>query len=210
MHSKTLFDNNNKNKIVFKTDIKKFFESMDKEILSEKLNNHNIFLNGIPESTLPGLILSSFYSNIYLYEFDIELEKYCKTNKLVVSRYSDDIFVSTTEYTDKTFEISRVKNKISAMLKKIRVEMNEEKTKTLNLDDIVKEHDQEVESSLKITGVMVRKSGLSLPKRHSEMISAWIRKPYKYKITNKYIKNYLKQLKENGIVYNVHDSSRFE
>lgn len=209
-HSKTLFAKENKRKIIFKTDIIKFFESINIGILEEKLSKMMLHTENDVKSTMPGLILSAMYSNIYLHDFDIEMSKYCKDNFLVISRYSDDIMVSTTSNTETTFDIEEVKHKISDELKKVKLRLNDKKTKTVDLN---KKYTEDIfmrdgstktvtlYEEIKVTGVIIRKGGLFLSKRHVDKINAWIRNPNLHKLTLTYIKEYIKDLWINNIEY---------
>ncbi|MCK5867609.1 MAG: hypothetical protein KAG14_04350, partial [Mycoplasmataceae bacterium] len=192
-HSKTLFNPKNERRIVLKTDVKSFFDNIDWEILKTKLHKIGAYREGMPESTLPGLVLSPIYSNIYMHEFDMRMEKFCKDNNLMISRYSDDIFVTTTHKTPKNFEMSEALAHIKTLLKELKLEINDKKTKIVNL----------AHESIKITGIMVNNNYLSLPKRHSDMIAAWYRKPHKYGLTIKYIDNYIKELNKRKIRFRI-------
>jgi RNA-directed DNA polymerase len=100
------------NQYFFKTDIKSFFGSINKENIKECLlyniseypiNQEDIsqYLNQILnlityKNQLPvGFSTSSQLSNAILYKFDNHLEEYCNKNYISYTRYSDDLIFSS-------------------------------------------------------------------------------------------------------------------
>ena len=96
-------------KYYFKTDIKSFFHSIDKNlILNCLMNNLSNFPNTSKSNilnilemitynnSLPiGFITSPSISNAIMYEFDNFMEIYSKENDIIYTRYSDDLIFST-------------------------------------------------------------------------------------------------------------------
>jgi RNA-directed DNA polymerase len=97
-------------KFFFQTDIQNFFNSITKQdieiILDTNLENvpindiyqyKNQLLNIITlNDILPvGFPTSPNISNSFLFTFDDALEKYCKNNEIIYTRYCDDIILST-------------------------------------------------------------------------------------------------------------------
>lgn len=98
----------------FKTDIKNFFHSIDKELVVQYLEN-NIsqypvsqdiakyfsYISDIViyDNHLPvGFSTSPSISNAILYDFDNVMEKYCEMNNIIYTRYSDDLIFSSQDY----------------------------------------------------------------------------------------------------------------
>jgi RNA-directed DNA polymerase len=91
------------NKYFFKTDIKNFFGSITKNMILKyiKFNISNTPIDNILElitinNKLPaGFVSSPNISNTVLYEFDTAINKYCKEQNIIYSRYSDDLVFSS-------------------------------------------------------------------------------------------------------------------
>lgn len=103
-------------KYFFQTDIRKFFPSIDRELVAKTINRNkeripvsdfdNYFDRVLDMvcyggSLTTGFSTSPLISNSVLIEFDDYFYKYCKSNHLVYTRYSDDLIVSSS----KPFEI---------------------------------------------------------------------------------------------------------
>lgn len=98
----------------FKTDIKNFFKSINRELVLKCLINNisrypinenvkdyleNIIDLVVYDNHLPvGFVTSPSISNAILYDFDNVLEKYCKTHNIIYTRYSDDLIFSSNNY----------------------------------------------------------------------------------------------------------------
>ncbi len=133
-----------KSKYYFKTDIKNFFHSIDSELilkcLEKNIDNYpissdikeyfeNIMNLIVYENSLPvGFVTSPNISNAVLYEFDKTIEKYCLTNNIIYSRYSDDLIFSC----DNKELIQQIKEVINKTLYPQKFNLNEEKTKFMD------------------------------------------------------------------------------
>ncbi|WP_219094482.1 reverse transcriptase family protein [Pseudomonas sp. UMAB-40] len=96
----------------FQTDLRSFFRSISRSLVKQTLLNN---LDSIPVADLQenlerildlvtvnggvpiGFSTSPIISNACLYDFDNQLELYCKAHDLVYTRYSDDIIISGVE-----------------------------------------------------------------------------------------------------------------
>ena len=100
----------NKSKWFLKMDIKDFFPSCTAAALRTTLNKvypfyrlNNIFKIELialatKDERLPqGSPLSPLLANMIMIPFDIALTEYCKANKLIYTRYADDIMISSRE-----------------------------------------------------------------------------------------------------------------
>lgn len=101
----------NKSKWFLKADIKDFFPSCTAEALRKALretypfyqldNSMRIMLVNLAtkDGVLPqGSPLSPLLANMIMIPFDIALTEYCKANKLIYTRYADDIMISSREH----------------------------------------------------------------------------------------------------------------
>ena len=101
----------NKSKWFLKMDIKDFFPSCTREALLKALRETYPFCKlasntllmitnlAVKDDTLPqGSPLSPLLANMIMIPFDIALTEYCKENKLVYTRYADDIMISSREH----------------------------------------------------------------------------------------------------------------
>lgn len=146
----------------FKTDLNNFFRSIKKEhiesIITSNLKNFpasdiNIHLDRIIElvcinDELPvGFSTSPLISNACLFKFDTELKEYCDANNLIYTRYSDDLIISSNEYSP----LLELADKIKEILKENfgdNLTINMSKTKILK-----------VGSKVKLLGMVVLPSG---------------------------------------------------
>lgn len=136
----------------FTTDIQSFFPNITKNNVEDILNKNieNIPVLGIENyishisgmmtwrNTLPiGFPTSPQLSNAFLFNFDRALHQYCKENKYVYTRYSDDIIISSNSYEgfDNLSVVIQnlLSNKASPNLK-----LNEDKTRFLHTGNKVK------------------------------------------------------------------------
>ncbi|HVW99497.1 MAG TPA: group II intron reverse transcriptase/maturase [Candidatus Babeliaceae bacterium] len=137
---------------VIDLDLKAYFDTVNHSILlakmSRRINDDQIMhllkmmlkigrKIGVPQ----GSVLSPLMSNIYLNEVDKMLEKAKEVTKaqgkyyqLEYARFADDlvVLVSNHRYQDKLWE--QVNRRLREELTKLKVQINEEKTKYLNLD----------------------------------------------------------------------------
>ena len=119
-----------------KLDIKHFFDSIDKEILLKKINENSLQRDNFEycfyNNKLPiGFVTSPKLSDFYLYEFDVEVQRYCIDHHLVYSRYADDFLVSSSN--EDFAELDAFKEYIKEKLKDYKLEINEDKTIKANL-----------------------------------------------------------------------------
>jgi len=137
---------------IIKIDIKGFYDSINQNILLEKLKgktNAHLFLslieNAIINPTVPkyysksdkksfyqysgipqGLAISNILANIYLSDFDNEISSKCN----YYYRYVDDILLICNDINKNDLFI-----KIKNSLKRINLEINIDKTKIINISD---------------------------------------------------------------------------
>lgn len=156
------------NDIYLKVDIKQFFPSIDLKIMEEQLYKeinkigdisrfecHEIVTRcSVNSKGLPlGLVSSPTLANIYLKEFDGILYgkiKDLELENLIYTRYADDMVISFKikegeEYQQNVQKIIRI---ISRLLRKYKLQINENKTQVINLY---------VSNHVRITGVSVTK-----------------------------------------------------
>lgn len=99
-------------KYFFQTDIRNFFNSIDTELVISTIENNltntpiediQLYIEKITKTLtvnnfVPvGFSTSPPLSNACLFDFDNKLQKYCLEQKLIYSRYSDDIIISSRE-----------------------------------------------------------------------------------------------------------------
>ncbi len=130
-----------------KIDIKKFFENIDINRLENKLmimydidknyktRIHKIIGSCYCEGRLPlGLCCSPIFSDVYLREFDEKVFRYCNENKLVYTRYADDIMISKeTGFNEE--EQSEVLNYVKKCLEDEQLVLNDNKTTSVNFGE---------------------------------------------------------------------------
>lgn len=130
-----------------KLDIKKFFSSISKtlvlqKILSDlKIDKHYV---GIMDKILSccfyaeklplGLVLSPMISDYFLHDFDVKFGKYCVDNQLIYTRYADDIMISSSKAVDKEQE-NGITSYIIQLLSELELKLNEEKSVCVNFDE---------------------------------------------------------------------------
>jgi len=133
-------------KYFFQTDIQKFFYSITakdvENVINKNLGNAPIsdintyksqLLNFAmaDRQTLPvGFPTSPSISNSCLYDFDNDLEAYCLKHKIIYTRYSDDVILSS-----KSTNLTNIESIISNKLKHFydgRFKLNPNKTKHTN------------------------------------------------------------------------------
>ena len=135
-------------KVVVKTDISSFYETIDRNLLLQKLNESPILslttrkliarlldsygsvsglTNGIPR----GIGVSAYLSELYMKSFDDAVSKL--PNLIYYARYVDDIIMVLTPQTGKNAEF--YKTEIKNLLKQDKLELNEiaEKTKCMDI-----------------------------------------------------------------------------
>ena len=135
---------------VLATDIKDFFGSISEYQIGEIFQSFG-YLKSVSiglakicclRGALPqGAATSGYLSNLFLYDFDVEMLKYCRQNKLRYSRYADDVTVSGSIGDKKA-----IMSKISGMLHAKHLKVNKTKTRVMR-----PQHRQ------KVTGVIVNR-----------------------------------------------------
>lgn len=114
-------------------DISNFFPSIDHQILLSKIGNsskyeHLVYTsaNGKSRGLAIGLVPSPFLSNVYLVEFDTIIAKKLGQldDKLVYTRYSDDISISSGQQLD----IEVIQNVLADCLQPLKLRIHEGKT----------------------------------------------------------------------------------
>lgn len=120
--------------VVINIDIKDFFKSITTKMIEESLQK-TFNLETVPwkflqivtlNGTLPtGAPSSPVLSNIYCHKLDLELLKFSKENKLIYTRYADDLTFSSNE---KIYSKNIIKL-ISQIVRKYNLEINTKKTK---------------------------------------------------------------------------------
>lgn len=123
-------------KYFLKYDISNFFNNINKDIFIDKLGDYFgfndlfrkqitlIFGTSFFDNKMPlGLITSPIISDIYMHEFDCNIEKFSEDKGLTYTRYADDIMLSSY------FEIGdslkkEIENKVLEELKKIKLSLN--------------------------------------------------------------------------------------
>ncbi|SDS42141.1 RNA-directed DNA polymerase [Pseudomonas asplenii] len=140
------------NKHFFQTDLKNFFNSIDKELVRNTIHSN---LEHIPisnldkhldrilelstvEDKLPiGFSTSPIISNACLQKFDSVLEDYCASEDLIYTRYSDDIILSSGGNT----RLYGIEAKVSEILRECfggKLNLNPSKTKFSSVGNKIK------------------------------------------------------------------------
>jgi len=163
-------------KYYFKTDIKNFFGSISKKMISDCIitNLQNIPLDNILnlitiDNKLPaGFVSSPAISNFVLYNFDVEINKYCKENNIIYTRYSDDLIFSSNT------QIFNIENTIQDILKNLydnKFILNSSKSKYMNKSN-----------RIKILGLIITPNGyITIPKNEKDNM----KKLLHFYVTNK-------------------------
>ncbi len=129
-----------------KLDIRKFFTSISKPLVLKKMVNdlkidkryvklfEEILSCCFYKEQLPlGLVMSPMISDYFLYDFDMRLGKYCDDNRLVYTRYADDILISSIDVIDVDKKESLI-YLIVNLLKELGLKLNDEKCVCTNFD----------------------------------------------------------------------------
>lgn len=119
-----------------KTDIHKYFDSISFDRMIQKIEhtegltkfflNRKAFIQAcFYEDKLPiGFVSSPILSDIYLHDFDLEMEG---EQGVVYTRYADDLILSTSSGEDKE-RLESIKEKIAYLLEKEALQLNSKKT----------------------------------------------------------------------------------
>lgn len=121
-------------KVVLNIDLKDFFRSITKNMISESLkkafNVSKIPWRFLEIVTLHGHLptgapSSPVLSNIYCHEMDLELLRFSQDNKLTYTRYADDLTFSTNDFINR----NKIIKQITEIIKRYNLEINKKKTK---------------------------------------------------------------------------------
>lgn len=187
---------------IFHTDIKSFFPSIDDKKLYAFLDKHrdiivnnDLYFDDIYENILKicfrknilciGSPSSPIISNIIMYDFDNELDAYCKNNDLIYTRYADDIYISSNNYID-----NNLFTFVNTLLTKYGFSINRDKT-------------QYKSGNFNVTGItLVDKNKISIGYNSKKYIKNMIYQFIKYGRGNKKeILGYLAYLKDIDPLY---------
>ncbi|HLQ77532.1 MAG TPA: reverse transcriptase domain-containing protein [Terriglobia bacterium] len=132
---------------VLDADIRSFFDSIDHELLLEKLARclgqtspirgwveswirtsvwDGVALLQVTHGVPQGSPLSPILSNFYLHELDVRL----RSSKIQFIRYADDFLVLART----PFDLAESRSVVDGVLKDLRLSLNEEKTRTVTFD----------------------------------------------------------------------------
>lgn len=121
-----------------------------------------------------GFPTSPSLANIYMIQFDIELDNFITTldtkYDLVYTRYADDIIVSGLKKEGYTHIIRRIKNQIDTLISSVDLEINERKTSV------------QKKERKKLTGLYIVNDKIVLPKRFLKVLESEIYYCQKYGI----------------------------
>ena len=146
-----------KKKLVVALDVKDFFPSITKHKIkevfrsfgySEKLSDLLAKLCCLNGSLPQGAPTSPYLSNLYLREFDNKVMSYCSENKIIYTRYADDM-----TFSGENFDVSSLISYIKVTLRDYGLELNGRKTKVMH------DYDSQI-----VTGMVVNQK-VRLPKK---------------------------------------------
>lgn len=146
-----------KKKIVVTLDVKDFFLSITKHNIktvfrsfgyAEKLSDLLAKLCCLKGSLPQGAPTSPYLSNLYLREFDNKVMTYCSENKIIYTRYADDMTFSGDD-----FDVNNLISYIKTTLREYGLELNSRKTKVMH------DYDSQI-----VTGMVVNQK-VRLPKK---------------------------------------------
>lgn len=140
LSTKDAFKPHMKSILFIKLDIESFFENITKDRFlkfcnaeTKKIGKRKLETCFYKNHVSLGYVTSPRLSDIYLYKFDLAVEKYLDNHKtLHYSRYSDDILISCEE--DNYIELYSFFNFIKKTLKEYELSVNENKYKEFNLN----------------------------------------------------------------------------
>lgn len=119
-------------KYFVKFDIKSFFDEIDRDILLRILpNNLEKIIKDNPEVYTimiknkiyfpQGFKTTPIISEIYLMNFDKKMKKFCAKNDYIITRYADDIIISSQSEIDKQFCEDIVSNELNKLNLKLNI-----------------------------------------------------------------------------------------
>lgn len=169
------------NSYISKFDFKDFFTSIKEEDLLRHFSKHISDIFSIDDikiiarmSCIVGSVSNELYlsigapsspilSNSVMYDFDLEIDTWCKAKNIIYSRYADDLAFSTNEK-DVSSDIEPLIRDVIKALDYPKLRINDKKTIHLS-----KKHQR------RITGVVINNDGnLSIGRSRKRMISALI------------------------------------
>lgn len=119
-------------KIILKLDIKDFFESIEfvdiynscfpMEYFPKSIGMLLTYLCTYDDHLVQGAVTSPYISNLVMKEFDEVIGKYCESNNITYSRYSDDMTFSGD------FNVSMLIKYVKRYLSKLSLRLNTSKT----------------------------------------------------------------------------------
>ncbi|MEO9022600.1 MAG: antiviral reverse transcriptase Drt3a [Ginsengibacter sp.] len=135
-------------KVILKTDIKEFFESIPHSNLLKKINDDNLLTHlsmrfiqqilkefkdksGESKGVPRGIGISSFLTELYMRDFDAKIKSL--PNLIYYARYVDDIILIFMPQTDKTERFYKMEVKQILADEGLTMNENKEKTKLINL-----------------------------------------------------------------------------
>lgn len=135
-------------KSFLKYDISKFFNSISSSKLVSVIESifdidleyrditqkiiDSIFVGGV----LPlGLVISPILSDLYLNQFDVEMEKFAEMNRYIYTRYADDIMISKDGMFQSN-EVEIIEKTLSIQLKNRKLGLNDKKKQQIYLEKL--------------------------------------------------------------------------
>lgn len=116
-----------------KLDISNFFETIDHQILKNKVKEIGINPRLIRttlmknKGVMQGRVLSPILSDIYLNDFDKKTEEYCEKNDIKYSRYVDDIMFSS----ENKMNFDEIINFVNSQFEALKISLNHQKQKII-------------------------------------------------------------------------------
>lgn len=175
-----------------KFDISNFFGSISIDLLAEKMGRdfeieecyisqlYKILSGCFYEGKMPiGLAFSPTLSDYYMQDFDKEIGEYCDNNKLIYTRYADDIMISSSSKMDSSM-VAEINNKINELFKRLDLSSNDSKNLHVTLG--------ENRNSIKYIGISIVKSQkgnyLSVGKKYIRLVAKEFKEYKKLKLVN--------------------------
>lgn len=183
-------------------DIKNFFPSIVQDKVfdifrqigySDEVSRYLSGLCCYKKKLSQGFPTSPIISNIYLKEFDFFIDDFCSKNNIKFSRYADDLAFSGEYVKNHLLIIEELKKLVEKYLELIGLVINTNKTKLF-----LKNHPK------KITGIMLTKSGLSVPNKLKKFLSNEIYYCEKFGVEDHLIRtNRIKRSNYKGYMYGI-------
>ncbi len=145
-NAKQLVHKHLQNKYFYQFDVKDFFLTIDLNILKNLATKYQTIdlSNVINECAFSrekglgiGLLPSPFLSNLYLLEFDKQMEAYAKSHNLIYTRYADDLTFSSKTNFNQEILTTKLQSELSSL--KLQLNLNKSHYKHLtHIGDSVK------------------------------------------------------------------------